>query len=334
MQLSGNLLGNTTTIAVSNPQGTTVFDGSGTVASPQLLEAMSDDLGNVAAGFVNNFVYGELTLANNTYVELVDQSQNVPGSGPNAVYAQSVIVPAGCTLNLNGLNLYARAVQVSGTVLNGSISQIPSAGALTLATPTPGNLSTAGQLDEWTFFDYGGRTVSILANPGTTGSPVPVSPQLQWVNVQLLDSNNDVLASNANTSAGGIVSLSNIVLPADGTYKILVNGPAGHTASTGNYLVAAYDVTPNVQPLNIDQTSAGTLSTPFALDQWNFSEIAGQQIQFNLLGTSSSGLAFTLTGPGGSTVFSNFRQFAVDRSAGLWQLHAQCLWPRWRNGQL
>ena len=111
-------------------------------------------------------------------------------------------------------------------------------GALTLATPTPGHISTAGQLDEWTFFDYGGRTISILVNPGSGGSPAPVSPQLQWANVQLLDSNNNVLATAADTTVGGIISLSNIILPADGTYKIHVNAAAGHTASTGNYLVS------------------------------------------------------------------------------------------------
>ena len=303
--VSGNLLGNTLNNGLYNPQGTLTFNGPGTATAPQLLEAMSQDLGNVSAGMVNNFVYGELILANNTYVQLVDQSHNAASSSPNAVYAQSIIVPAGCTLNLNGLHLYARAVQISGTILGGSISQIPNAGALTLATPTPGDISTAGQLDEWTFFDYGGRTVSILVNPGTTGSPTPVAPQLQWANVQLLDANNDVLASGAGASAGAIVSLSNIVLPADGMYEILINAPAGQTASTGNYLVGAYDVTPNVRSLNIGQTSSGTIKTPFALDEWNFSVAAGQQIQFVLAAASASGLAFTLTGPGGYTPFSD-----------------------------
>jgi RHS repeat-associated protein len=305
VQFGGSFLGNTTTTALSNPQGTTVFDGSGTAAAPQVLEAMSDDMSNVAAGFVNNFVYGELTLANNTYVKLVNQSNNSGGSGADAVYAQSVVVPAGCTLNLNGLHLYARAWQVSGTILNGSINQLPSAGALTLATPTPGDIATAGQLDEWTFFDYGGQTVNVIVNPGSSGSPAPVSPQLQWANVQLVESNGTVLATAANTSAGGIISLSNVVLPGDGTYEILVNAPTGHIASTGNYLVSAYDVTPNVQSLNINQASSGDISTPFASDEWNFSATAGQLIQFNLIATSSSGLTFTLTGPSGYTAFSN-----------------------------
>ena len=51
----------------------------------QLLEAMSQDLGNIAAGFNDNFAYGTLKLTANTYVELVDKAANSPGSTPEAV---------------------------------------------------------------------------------------------------------------------------------------------------------------------------------------------------------------------------------------------------------
>ena len=47
-----------------------------------------------------------------TYVKLVDQSDNSGGTGAEAVYASSVVVTAGTTLDLNGLHLYARAAQV------------------------------------------------------------------------------------------------------------------------------------------------------------------------------------------------------------------------------
>ena len=69
--------------------------GTGTAAAPQLFEAMSDDLGNVAAGFHNNFAYGALALANNTYVQLVDNAHNSAGTGAEAVYAGSLNVPGG-----------------------------------------------------------------------------------------------------------------------------------------------------------------------------------------------------------------------------------------------
>ncbi|HYF34669.1 MAG TPA: hypothetical protein VD994_05210, partial [Prosthecobacter sp.] len=225
--------------------------------------------------------------------------------GAEAVYAHSVIVPAGCALDLNGLHLYARGVQVSGTVLNGSISQIPDSGPLVIATPTPGNISAPGELDEWTFFGRAGKLMSILVNPGTTGSSAPVSPQVLWVNVQLLDSADNVISTVSNSTSGALVTLSNVTLPVDGTYRIRINAPAGHTAATGNYIVGVWDVTPNVRSLNLGQEGAGNLATPFALDRWNFSAVAGQQIQFDLIASSNSAIAFKLIGPGNAILFQD-----------------------------
>ncbi|MGP0064470.1 MAG: beta strand repeat-containing protein, partial [Isosphaeraceae bacterium] len=120
LQVSGNLLGNTTNAAGFNPIGTVVLDSaSGTGNPPQLLEAMSQDLGNVAAGFNQNFAYGTLQLTANTFVELVDNADNAPGGTPEALYVNDLIVPAGATLNLDGLHLYARTEQISGTLIVG-----------------------------------------------------------------------------------------------------------------------------------------------------------------------------------------------------------------------
>ena len=124
----GSLEGNTTAEAASpQPAGTILFYGPGTATSPQYLEAMSQDAGDTTAGFINNAAFGTLALSNSTYVKLVDQFQNTSGSGNNAVYARSVIVPQGSTLDLNGLNFYAASAQVAGTVLNGTISTTPTA---------------------------------------------------------------------------------------------------------------------------------------------------------------------------------------------------------------
>ncbi|HKM52007.1 MAG TPA: hypothetical protein VJY33_01285, partial [Isosphaeraceae bacterium] len=305
IQIGGNLLGNVQNPVLFTPQGATVLNGSGTSSSPQLLEAMSQDLGSGSTGFSHNFALGTLALDDGTYAKLVDQSDNAPGGGREAVYASSLIVPDGCTLDLNGLHLYARAAQLEGTVLNGSVGLVPDGGPLTIDTPTPGTISVAGEQDEWTFFGRGGKQVTVWVNPSGDGSPAPVSPQLQWANVQLLDASNHVLASASDASEGGIVTLSNVVLPADGTYTIQINAPAEYPDSTGNYLVAAWDVTSNVRSLNLDQTSVGTITTPNGLDQWNFSASAGQQVQFHLLNTSDSGLAFTLTGPNGYAAFTD-----------------------------
>lgn len=82
LDVSGNLLGNTANAAGWSVAGTVAFDGAGTAGSPQLLEAMSQDLGNVATGYNNNFAYGTLKLTSSTYVELVDQAANSPGMLP------------------------------------------------------------------------------------------------------------------------------------------------------------------------------------------------------------------------------------------------------------
>ena len=120
LNVSGNLVGNTTSAAAFNPLGTVILDSAqGTVNPPQLLEAMSQDLGNVAAGFNSNFAFSTLELTANTYVELVDNAANSPGNGPEALYVNKLIVPAGATLNLDGLHLYAQTEQINGTVVSG-----------------------------------------------------------------------------------------------------------------------------------------------------------------------------------------------------------------------
>ena len=86
-------------------------------ARRSILEVMSQDLGNTAAGFSQNFAYNTLELTNGTYVELVDDAANSPGDAPEALYVNDLIVPAGTTLNLNGLNLYIHTEQIEGTII-------------------------------------------------------------------------------------------------------------------------------------------------------------------------------------------------------------------------
>ncbi len=70
-------------------------------------------------------------------------------------------------------------------------------------------------------------------------------------------------------------------------------------------MISAWDVTPNVQSLNLNQTETGTLITPLSVDEWNFAAAAGTQVQFNLEGISTTGVEFTLTGPAGYVAFSD-----------------------------
>jgi hypothetical protein len=280
-----DLLGNTQNADQYNPLSTVVFDGAGTAAAPQRLEVMGRDLGLAPSGFTDNFVYNTLALASNTYVRLVDQSQNTTSGAPEALYVDSLIVPAGTTLDLNGLHLYARDTQIAGTVVNGTqgavqVQQLTGGGPLALAAPAPANMANAGELDDWTFFGRAGRAITVAVNPGGSaapGMPSALSPALNWVQVQLLDPSGKVLATASDASAGTLVELGNITLPADGTYTIAVRAPASQSASTGNYVVAAFDATANVQALNLNQQAIGNIATIFSVDQWTFAAGAGRR---------------------------------------------------------
>ncbi len=304
LSVNTNLLGSTETPADFDPAGTVTLNGSGTSSSPQLLEAMSADLGNVASAFANNFAYGKLVVSPNDYVKLVNQSVNSPSSAAEAVYAGSLVVPSGGTLNLNGLNLYVRDEQVSGTITGGTITQIPDGGALPLDTPTPGAISTAGQADNWTFFGRAGASIDLALDPGSDALDGPVLPALGMAEVELLDSSNNVVASATSTTAGAVLALNNVVLPSDGTYTVVVQAAPTPASGTGNYVVSVYDVTTRVQSLSIGQTTSGLLATPFSSDEWTFATAANAQIQFNFLAESATGLNFSLTGPDGFVGFS------------------------------
>jgi len=301
----GGLAGNTTNVAAFNPIGSTILRG-GLAGMPHDLEAMARDMGAVNAGFSSgNFAFGSLVLANNAYVKVTDLADNSVGSGPEVIYANSLTVPGGATLDLGGVHLYVRAAEILGIVTGGAITQIPDSGALNVNTPTPGAIALAGETDEWSFFVRGGQSVTIAVNPGTTGAPAPLAPQLGWANVQLLDSANNALAAASNSASGAVVTLSDIPIASDGSYKIRINAPSSHISSSGNYIVAAWVVTPDVAPAPFNQPHVGTIETPYSVDRWTFSAVAGQQIRFRLINRSSSKIVFSLTGPGGWSGFTD-----------------------------
>ncbi len=178
-------------------------------------------------------------------------------------------------------------------------------GRLTINSPTPGDLSVAGELDDWTFFERAGNSLTVALDPGSGAAGGPIAPTLNWAEVQLLDPSGNVLATASSTTAGAVLTLSDVALTADGTYTIAVDAPSGHSSSTGNYVLAAYDVTSNAQSLNLNQTTTGSLANPYSIDQWSFSATANTQVQFELLAESASGLNFTLSGPSGFSGFTN-----------------------------
>src|SRR5205814_6294850 len=107
-------VGDTTNADQFAPLGPVQLNGSGIPTSPQLLEIMGRDRGNVSQGFARNFAYATLTLANGTYVQLANHS-----GATRVLYVNSLIVPSGATLDLNGFHVYARVLQINGTLAGG-----------------------------------------------------------------------------------------------------------------------------------------------------------------------------------------------------------------------
>ena len=302
LNLHGNLMGSTSNKTLYSALGTTIFNGLGTSANPQFLEAMGQDLGAVSAGFAHNFVYGTLLLANNTCVRLVDQSRNGSGTNAEALYVNSLIVPSGCTLDLNGLHVYARGKQIGGSVIGGTISMFSDGGTMALGSPTDGSIGTISQLDDWTFYGRAGQSFTIQLDLGSSNV---LSPGMGYAEVLVLDPSTNLLTSASNSIANQVVTLTNVTLLADGTYHVQVHAPANHSTSVGNYQLTIWDATTNVLSLALNEQQNSQIVNPFKVDQWSFSANAGQQISFQLLNESAPGIAFDLTGPNGWVGFSN-----------------------------
>ena len=304
--ISGDLLGSTANADQYAPLAVVRFDGTGTAIDPQQLEVMGSDQGAVPAGFTDNFVYSTLSLSNNTYLQLVDLSDNTPGVDPEALYVNSLIVPAGTTLDLNSLALYARAAQIGGTIVGGTFVQIPDSGPIELASPTPGAISVAGELDEWSFFARGGRSVTVAVD---TGSSAVLTPRLNWAYVELVDATGSVLASASSTAAGQTVTLTDVAIPSDGTYRVRIKAPVGHLTVTDNYLVSIWDVTADVSALLLNKQVTGTIENPYSVDRWTFSAQANTQVRFDLVNRANSNIVFDLIGPAG---WEGFTDLAAD----------------------
>src|SRR5262249_21761501 len=98
LQVDGNLTGTTQNAAQFAPQGTVLFNGFRPSNTPQLLEVMSQDLGNTPSGQFHNFAYATLAVGTNTLptaVRLVDNAHNSAGTGPEALYVNTLVVTAG-----------------------------------------------------------------------------------------------------------------------------------------------------------------------------------------------------------------------------------------------
>src|SRR5581483_3797301 len=290
------------------PAGTMDLFSGKSADSPQLLEAMSQDLGNTPPGFNHNFAQGALVVERNTYLRLVDSVRNSAGTDPEALYVDSLIVTAGSTLDLNGLHVYARVMQIDGATLNGAVTLVADGGAIERNRTTPGALSAAGEVDDWTFFGRAGEPVALILATGDGGAPAPLPMHLDYGQVSLVGPDGQTIGTAGNSQTGADAALLDATLPAAGTYHVHVADSADHADSTGNYLLTAWDAPVHTTSLDLDQTVTGRLATPYSIDHWTFAAAAGQQVRFDLVNATSGAIQFDLTGPAGYTAFSNLTQ--------------------------
>jgi RHS repeat-associated protein len=306
-----SLAGQTRNAGAFVPMPTVVLGGSEDPNAPQLLEVMSQDLGDTSAGFFRNFGYDTLQVGNpnsTANLKLVDNADNAPGTDPEALYVNTLIVPQFATLDLNGLHVYARSTQIDGTVLHGTVSIVPPGGTIPLNTSAPGSIDTTGQVDDWTFYGRASQSVGATLHTGAGGIPAPPAPALNFGQVTLLTSGGQVLATADNSQSGADASLSATVLPADGFYHIHVQAAVGHETSTGSYVLSTYGSPFRdfslVRPLVLNEQVNGQLDTTLSEDRWDFSALAGQPVQLHLVAASSPDIQFNLSGPGGFIGFT------------------------------
>jgi len=321
--IKGDFIGSTKNSFAFAPAGTITFNGTGTAADPQLLEVMSADRGTAATNFTRNLAFGAVEVTNGTYLKLVNQYANVPGATSEALYAQSLVVAAGSTLDLAGFNVYVRQAQLAGTVVNGTVTQIPDSGPVTRNTGTPGTISLPGEMDEWTFYGKIGETLTVAVNTGSSWPFAPVVPQIGYVEVLVMDSAGQIVGSASSTAANQIVTVTGLTLPASGQYRVRIHAPANHSTAVGNYNVAVWDVYNRTFPVAFNRWQYGTLPTPFSEDRWTFTATVNQQIRLN---SSAWGMKYELVGPGGWIGFSNVSgqsDFVTLPSSGTYTLVAR-----------
>jgi RHS repeat-associated protein len=302
-ETSKDLLATTTDPDHYTPLGTILLDGIGTAAAPQLLEVMSRDQGDRPEAFRGGFVHGALRLGQQAYVRLVDQADNTPGTGAEALYVNSLVVPAGATLDLNGLRLYTRAALIEGTVV-GVIARVSDSSVLPFGRTTPGNIAAPGDVDDWTFFGRAGQRVAVVVNLADTFL-VHVGPVLERAEVRVLGPDGGILATANSPRSTGSVTIPEVILPAAGNHRIDVRAPAAFASLAGNYVVTLWDAPRDVALLRLNERLSGRIETPFGEDRWQFAATAGQQVRLSLVGSSFAGLSFRLTGPSGAVIFDD-----------------------------
>ena len=258
--LSGGVTGTTRNADLFKPLGSLMIQGPGSAVSPELLEVMSQDLGNDLAGFQGNFHYSAITVASGALTSGSSTGLTTRRAAPAPGGSMSTRWPfARRDLDLNELAVYTRESQVTGTVINGTLKQVVSGGPIAFGEAVPGTIATAGQVDSWTFSGRAGTRVTVELTPATPRRQQLLIPYLEFARVSLLDPNNNLLATANDASPGDLLTLPDVSLPVDGVYTIQT--AASLPEGTGHYLVSAYSAVITSETTTFDQVIHGALGS-------------------------------------------------------------------------
>ena len=232
--------------------GTTNFIG----VSPQLLDAPGKDLGPVSEGFVeSNFLMGTLHVVNGTVLRLIDNTVNA-GKDPTkkeALYVNTLIVDANATFDPGGYHVYARSTIIKGTVkdsvnTSNNVLIVKGGGPLLFNVTVPATVDVTQTSHNWTFEGRAGARVTLDLRPVTTTF---------WAQLSLIDPTGKTVLTVRSASAGAaLTGLSNIDLAVTGQYKVVISADSAHASSTGDYTIAATDITPAPRQVNIVVTTS------------------------------------------------------------------------------
>ena len=155
---------------------------TGSLGTPQSVEAMSQNVGASPAGFaVSNFGIGRLEIAAGASATLVDARAN-SGFALETMYVRTLVVPAGATFNTGGRTIFVQQQIVSGSVIGTVVVVVPP----TISTVSPTSGSTLG------------NTAITITGTNLTGATTVTVGGVPATNVVVVNST----SVTANTPAG------------------------------------------------------------------------------------------------------------------------------------
>ncbi|MEX2172076.1 MAG: nidogen-like domain-containing protein [Pirellulales bacterium] len=230
------------------------------------------------------------TGAPNTFFEL--PGSGVPGSFLDGNQALGLVRNS---LNSNQPGRYVFEVH------NGTIDFPPDGGALPINTITLGSISTDSDVDEWTFFARTHQELVVVADIGSSLTPVPA---LTAIDVRVFAPDGTVIASGISTSTDAALTLP-FVCPLDGTYRVEIRGADADPDATGFYLISAWNATVDAYDLVQNQRSTGLIESPYSVDRWSFAAAENDRVRFHLSNAATNDIVFRLSGANGWIGFAD-----------------------------